>query len=301
MNPADHTCAACGQDWGAEDATHWGLDVRLRAGAGDCWAALQPCCQAQADAVQRWGYADAYGRTVAAVVAEIVQREVLEVTADGQGAVVCRLQVYNPTAAAARADGLGRRKASSRPGWQREVFAQVDQHHRHHPAPQGWKFGVAVHNGAARVGVATVGRPVSRVLQQRFPRMLEVTRVCTWGQSALRKNAASKLYAAAAAQARALGYDRLITYTLHGEERGDSLLASGWVCTGVSDGGSWQCDARPGASTAAPTGAKVRWERGLSKSARRVVLRAQIPAPAVHDPLDDYHPHLAALLRACAA
>nr|WP_216624795.1 XF1762 family protein [Paenibacillus foliorum] len=52
---------------------------------------------------------------------------------------------------------------------------------------------------------------------------MEVIRCCTDGT----KNAASKLYAAAWHAARAMGYRRLVTYTLI-EEPGTSLRAAGW-------------------------------------------------------------------------
>jgi len=278
------TCPCCGTDWDLELTTHWGLDVHVQAGRGDCYVVFMPCCEDQQAAVERWGYDEAYGRRLMDVVAEITGRDVLSVLPDGDGAVVCRLAVVNPTQVAAQADELGRRKATSPRGWQSEVFNLVDQHHRHHDAPQGWKAGVAVHNGAVRVGVAVLSRPVSRVLQAQHPRMLEVTRVCTWGHPALRYNASSKLYAECAATAKAMGYDRLVTYTLHGQESGASLVAAGWVPTGLTDtregGHNWRCAARPHASDSAPTGTKVRWERGLSKAARRAVDRRRVALPS---------------------
>lgn len=89
-----------------------------------------------------------------------------------------------------------------------EAFAFVKRHHRHHPAPQGWKFGVAVNDGAQVVGVLTVGRPVARGLDDGYT--LEVTRCCVLEEA---RNACSMLYAAAWRAARALGYRRLVTYT----------------------------------------------------------------------------------------
>lgn len=280
----DATCPCCGTDWLLDDpSTYMGLDVRVDHARGDAYVTFAACCDAQLQAVQLWGYADAYGRQLVDVVREITGYDVLQVTDDGDGAVVCRLDLHDPTQVTAARDRHGHSKAASPTGWQSEVFDLVDRHHRHHDPPQGWKFGVAVHNGPVRVGVAVVGRPVSRELQAQLPDLLEVTRVCTWGHPALRRNAASKLYAAAAQVARSLGYDRLVTYTLHGVESGGSLVASGWVCTGVTDtragGHSWRCDARPHASTSAPTGTKMRWERGLSKAARRAVAARQVQLP----------------------
>src|SRR5688572_5435893 len=84
----------------------------------------------------------------------------------------------------------------------------VTAHHRHHDAPVGGLFAVAVSDGEAVRGVAVIGRPVARMLQDGWT--AEVTRVCTLGD----KNAPSMLYGAAWRAARALGYRRLITYTL---------------------------------------------------------------------------------------
>ena len=51
------------------------------------------------------------------------------------------------------------------------------RHHRHHPPPVGWLFGTAVNNGQAVVGVAMVGRPVARHLNDGWT--VEITRCCT--------------------------------------------------------------------------------------------------------------------------
>lgn len=57
-----------------------------------------------------------------------------------------------------------------------EACEFIRAHHRHHPPSQGWKFGVAVSNGERVVGVAVVGRPVSRHFDNGWT--LEVTRLC---------------------------------------------------------------------------------------------------------------------------
>jgi hypothetical protein len=89
-----------------------------------------------------------------------------------------------------------------------EACKFIDLHHRHHSPPQGWKFGIAVSKDEEIVGVITVGRPISRHRDDGWT--LEVTRCCTDGT----KNAASMLYGAARRATFALGYKRLITYTL---------------------------------------------------------------------------------------
>lgn len=89
-----------------------------------------------------------------------------------------------------------------------EACEFVRRHHRHHVPPQGHKFSIAVNDGEKVVGVIIVGRPVARHLDDGWT--LEVTRCCTDGT----RNACSMLYGAARRTAWALGYRRLITYTL---------------------------------------------------------------------------------------
>lgn len=98
----------------------------------------------------------------------------------------------------------------------------VAAHHRHHEPPIGHKFSVGVARDEVLVGVAIIGRPVSRVIQSEGA-TLEVIRSATDGT----RNANSMLYGAARRAAFALGYDRLITYTQDGET-GASLRAAGY-------------------------------------------------------------------------
>ena len=128
----------------------------------------------------------------------------------------------------------------------------IRRYHRHHPPSVGWKFGIGLNDGDKVVGVITVGRPVARHLDNGWT--LEVTRCCTDGT----KNAASMLYAAAWRAAKALGYRRLITYTLV-EEPGTSLKAAGWKSLYQTKGDSWNRPGRPRVDKA-PTGQKTLWE-----------------------------------------
>lgn len=134
----------------------------------------------------------------------------------------------------------------------REARAFVARWHRHHPAPQGGLFAVGVADGGGVVGVAIIGKPVARMSANGWT--AEVTRLCTDGT----KNACSMLYAAAWRAARALGYLRLITYTL-ATESGVSLRAAGWRCIGEAGGGSWSRESRPRVDLH-PTQEKLRWE-----------------------------------------
>lgn len=128
----------------------------------------------------------------------------------------------------------------------------VLHHHRHHVPPRGHKFVIACAEGALYAGVVIVGRPVSRHVDDG--RTLEVTRLCTNGH----RNACSMLYAAAWRAARAMGYERLITYILD-TEPGTSLRAAGWKLIGETKGGTWSRTGRE-RSDAHPTGRKQRYE-----------------------------------------
>ncbi len=134
----------------------------------------------------------------------------------------------------------------------KRASAYVQEHHRHHDAPQGAKFALAAWHGGELVGVAMVGRPVSRMLDNGTT--AEVIRVATNGT----RNASSFLYAAAKRAAQAMGYRKVLTYTLE-EEGGASLRAVGWKRVGVAGGGSWSVPSRPRIDHH-PTQEKIRWE-----------------------------------------
>lgn len=132
----------------------------------------------------------------------------------------------------------------------------VKQFHRHHqPISAGYKFCVAVAVEDKIVGVAIVGLPVARLLCDDWT--LEVRRTCTDGTP----NANSMLYGACWRAAKALGYKRLVSYTLPSES-GSSLRAVGWKCIGKCGGGTWS---RPNNNRPRvdkhPTQLKLRWEK----------------------------------------
>lgn len=139
-----------------------------------------------------------------------------------------------------------------------EANAFVAKFHRHHKPVVGHKFCMAASvdgkYGHLVSGVCIVGRPVSRKLDDGWT--LEVNRCCTDGT----KNACSILYGAAWKAAKALGYKRLITYTLP-EEGGASLRASGWKLLGLRGGGNWNTKTRPRIDTKELLqGQKLLWE-----------------------------------------
>ena len=142
----------------------------------------------------------------------------------------------------------------------------VKYYHRHHKQCVGHRFSIGAIDGTKRlVGVAIVGRPVARTIDQS--KVVEVARLCTDGT----KNACSFLYSAAARIAKELGYETIQTYILTSEP-GTSLRASGWKCDGQygqskSDSQGW--NNREGRRTDQPIGPKLRWRKILRESIDR--------------------------------
>jgi len=130
----------------------------------------------------------------------------------------------------------------------------VAAHHRHHEPPVGHKFSLGVADGDLLVGVAMVGRPVARHLDDGLT--LEVNRTATDGT----KNANSMLYGAAWRATKALGYGRLITYTQTGES-GASLRAAGWVTLGERPARrGWWTPSRPRDDHGTDNVQRILWE-----------------------------------------
>lgn len=138
----------------------------------------------------------------------------------------------------------------------KEACAFIKTHHRHHRPPQGALFAVAVAVEDRIVGVATVGRPVSRILDATGW-TAEITRVCTVEGAPM--GAASKLYSRSAQIAQLMGYRRVISYILVSES-GVSLKAAGWKEKGPTGGGSWTRPSRPRVDTH-PLEQKTLWEQ----------------------------------------
>ena len=139
--------------------------------------------------------------------------------------------------------------------------------HRHHDSPPAGAIaaiGVARTAGRRLCGVALLGTPVSRVTAERCDDagqfvVVEVTRVATNGTP----NACSMLLGAARRIARDLGYRRIQTFTMIGED-GSSLRAAGFRCEGPAGGGDWS---RRSGRRAKDTGTKLRWSSSLVRGA----------------------------------
>lgn len=99
----------------------------------------------------------------------------------------------------------------------------VRSFHRHNKPPQGGLFAVGCSDGERLVGVAIVGRPIARRLQDG--RTAEVTRCCVIDEAP--KGSCSFLYSRCWQAAKGLGWSKLITYTLQ-VESGASLRGAGW-------------------------------------------------------------------------
>lgn len=107
----------------------------------------------------------------------------------------------------------------------REANDFVFNFHRHskRTAANGGKFAIGASDGEQLVGVAIVGRPIARHLDDSVT--AEVTRTCT--NEHAQKGTNSFLYTRCWKACKAMGYTRLITYTL-ATESGASLRGAGW-------------------------------------------------------------------------
>lgn len=136
----------------------------------------------------------------------------------------------------------------------------VEAWHRHNKPTPGHKFsiGVADDNDVLR-GVAIVGRPVARNYDDGLT--LEVNRSCTDGT----RNANSMLYGAAWRAAKALGYQRLITYT-QAEEGGASLRAAGWTVIAEREvRRGWDTPSRPRDNGSYLSTTRMLWEAEVDR------------------------------------
>ena len=135
----------------------------------------------------------------------------------------------------------------------REAQNYVKEHHRHNIPPVGGKFAIACYYADRLCGVAICGRPVARRLDDG--ETLEIYRNCTDGT----RNACSKLYGACQRIGFAMGYKRIITYTLVSED-GASVKSANFSDVGVAGGKQWTGE-RHRNYYISPPELKRRWEK----------------------------------------
>lgn len=148
--------------------------------------------------------------------------------------------------------------------WCREV-------HRRLPGLQGGMWCIQGKRDGARVGVAIVGRPTARMLDNG--ERLQVLRVAsTEGDVSVsgHKGLNSMLYAACARAAFAMGATDLWTY-IHDDEPGTSLKGAGWIEDPTpAKGGEWSRPSRLRGKTV-ESGKKIRWFAPWSQMAQPII------------------------------
>jgi hypothetical protein len=132
----------------------------------------------------------------------------------------------------------------------------VLRHHRHNDQPSGHKFSIGLALGGHLIGVVVIGQPIARANNDGYT--AEITRCCVMDGY---RNANSRLYAAAIRAARAMGYLRIITYSLP-KESGASLKAVGFRMDGMTklNPNGWNMPGRPRKKPEKyPYCQKIRW------------------------------------------
>jgi hypothetical protein len=127
--------------------------------------------------------------------------------------------------------------------------------HRHNKPVLSARFAIGASNGTHLVGVAIVGRPCARMLQDGWT--AEVTRTCVVDNSP--KGTCSFLYSACWRAWKAMGGKRLITYTLTSES-GSSLRGAGWKVVAQCSPGTWDRAKRKREWQPIYGQSKMRWE-----------------------------------------
>jgi hypothetical protein len=142
-----------------------------------------------------------------------------------------------------------------RPLTVKAAIAFVREHHRHNRPPLSALFALGAHCDGQLVGVVMVGRPIARMMQDGHT--AEVTRCCVLEGAPM--GTCSFLYARARRAAAALGYDRVLTYTL-ASETGASLRGAGWQPVAKVRARQWSTPKRLRESQPIHGLPKVRWQ-----------------------------------------
>jgi hypothetical protein len=131
----------------------------------------------------------------------------------------------------------------------------VASFHRHNKPTVGGKFAIGASNGDELIGVAIVGRPVARLLDDGYT--CEVLRCCVVDHAP--KGSCSFLYSRCWRIWAAMGGRRLVTYTLTSES-GSSLRGAGWKMVAQTKPGDWNCKGREREWQPIYGQLKFRWE-----------------------------------------
>lgn len=132
----------------------------------------------------------------------------------------------------------------------------VRKNHRHCTAPQGHKYSIGIKASDTLIGVVIASTPKARALDDG--RTLELNRICC---DPAYRNAVSMVCGAAIRAARAMGYYRIVTYTLP-QESGSSMRAIGFQQDGITSARptGWNCRSRPRSLPEKyPNTEKIRW------------------------------------------
>lgn len=118
-------------------------------------------------------------------------------------------------------------KLKLQPTTLRKANEFVESFHRHSKPCRGARFCLQALYNEEVVGIAIIGRPVARKLDDGLT--AEVNRVCVLPTAP--KNTCSFLYGRAWRVWQQMGGERMITYTLQ-DESGSSLRGAGWKILG---------------------------------------------------------------------
>lgn len=143
----------------------------------------------------------------------------------------------------------------------REANAFVENFHRHNAPVQGARFALGASTADGLIGVAIVGRPLARMLQDGLT--AELLRTCTRPEAP--RGAVSFLASRAWRAWQAMGGTRMVTYTL-AEESGASMRGAGWKLIGdvKNTRAGWSRDHRARDWQPIYGQQKLRWETTLS-------------------------------------
>ncbi|MEA3053542.1 MAG: hypothetical protein QOG72_2445 [Sphingomonadales bacterium] len=138
----------------------------------------------------------------------------------------------------------------------------VERHHRHssRTSNDGGKFAIGLEEDGQLVGVAIVGRPVARMLQQEGT--AELLRCCVSLDAP--RNACSRLAARAKRVWQLMGGTRLVTYTLV-RESGAPLRAAGFILEASVPAAAWSRRSRPRTARLIEEQPKQRWSLRLAE------------------------------------